>query len=85
MGGVAAMVAVSMGAKVIETHFTDDNNREFRDHHFAHTPESLAELVEFSRRRETLLGDFGKIACVRSGDRQNVYGNFVELSIFVAT
>lgn len=56
MGNVAATIAVCMGAKVIETHFTDDNAREFRDHHFAHTKDSLAELVELCRRRAAMLG-----------------------------
>jgi N-acetylneuraminate synthase/N,N'-diacetyllegionaminate synthase len=56
MGNVAVKVAVCMGARVIETHFTDDNTREFRDHHFAHTRETLADFVEFCRRREVMLG-----------------------------
>ncbi|MCA9136339.1 MAG: N-acetylneuraminate synthase family protein [Planctomycetales bacterium] len=57
MGNVAVTAAVCMGARVIETHFTDDNTREFRDHHFAHTKESLAEFIEFCMRRELMLGD----------------------------
>ncbi|MDF1845446.1 MAG: N-acetylneuraminate synthase family protein [Rubripirellula sp.] len=57
MGNVAVKVAVCMGARVIETHFTDDNTREFRDHHFAHTKETLANFVEFCSRREAMLGD----------------------------
>lgn len=71
MGGVACMVAVGMGAVVIETHFTDDNSREFRDHHFAHTRESLAELVDFCRRREVMMGDHTKqpVAGVETPER----------------
>ncbi len=56
MGNVAVKVAVCMGARVIETHFTDDNHREFRDHHFAHTKETLADFVQFCSRREQMLG-----------------------------
>lgn len=56
MGNVAVKIAVCMGAKVIETHFTDDTSREFRDHHFAHTRETLADFVEFCVRRERMLG-----------------------------
>jgi N-acetylneuraminate synthase/N,N'-diacetyllegionaminate synthase len=56
MGNVAVKVAVCMGARVIETHFTDDNSREFRDHHFAHTKETLADFVDFCARREAMLG-----------------------------
>jgi N,N'-diacetyllegionaminate synthase len=57
MGNVAVKVAVCMGARVIETHFTDDNSREFRDHHFAHTKETLADFVEFCSRRVMMLGE----------------------------
>ncbi len=56
MGNVAVKVAVCMGAQVIETHFTDDTSRDFRDHHFAHTKETLADFVDFCRRRELMLG-----------------------------
>jgi sialic acid synthase SpsE len=56
MGNVAVKIAVCMGARVIETHFTDDNTREFRDHHFAHTKETLADFIEFCKRREQMLG-----------------------------
>lgn len=60
MGDVAGKIAVCMGAKIIETHFTDDNRREFRDHHFAHTRGTLADLVDFARRRTVMLGEGAK-------------------------
>lgn len=71
MGGVAAMIAASMGASVIETHFTDDNTREFRDHHFAHTRDMLTDLVTFCKRRDLMLGAPGKqpIAVVETNKR----------------
>ena len=56
MGNVATTAAVAMGANVIETHFTDDQSREFRDHHFAHNPKEFADLVEFCDRRSVMLG-----------------------------
>lgn len=65
MGNVASKIAVCMGAKVIETHFTDDNAREFRDHHFADTRESLADLIDFCKRRQRMLGDGRRVPVAR--------------------
>lgn len=48
--------AVALGARVIERHFTDDNNREGPDHKFAMNPESWAEMVEQVRILERALG-----------------------------
>jgi sialic acid synthase SpsE len=36
--------AVTLGARVIERHFTDDNNREGPDHKFAMNPENWGQL-----------------------------------------
>ena len=48
--------AVALGARVIERHFTDDNDREGPDHKFAMNPESWAEMVEQVRTLERALG-----------------------------
>jgi sialic acid synthase SpsE len=40
------VAAVTLGARVIERHFTDDNNREGPDHKFALNPEAWAKMVE---------------------------------------
>ena len=48
--------AVAMGARVIERHFTDSNDREGPDHKFALNPETWAEMVAQVRILERSLG-----------------------------
>ena len=49
--------AVTLGARVIEKHFTDDNLRVGPDHKFAMNPKTWAEMVERTRELELALGD----------------------------
>ncbi len=56
-GDSTVLGAVALGAKVIEKHFTDDNNRLGPDHKFAMNPISWKEMVERSRELELALGD----------------------------
>ena len=37
-GHSAVLGAITLGARVVEKHFTDDNSREGPDHSFAMTP-----------------------------------------------
>lgn len=48
--------AVTLGARVIERHFTDSNDREGPDHKFAMNPDSWARMVEETRLIERSLG-----------------------------
>ena len=48
--------AVAMGARVIERHFTDSNDREGPDHKFALNPENWAKMVDEVRILERALG-----------------------------
>ena len=48
--------AVTLGARVIERHFTDSNLREGPDHKFAMNPENWAKMVEETRLLERSLG-----------------------------
>jgi N-acetylneuraminate synthase len=48
--------AVALGARVIERHFTDDNNREGPDHKFALNPDNWAHMVKEVRILERALG-----------------------------
>ncbi len=48
--------AVTLGARVIERHFTDSNNREGPDHKFAMNPENWANMVAETRLLERALG-----------------------------
>src|SRR3990172_3592348 len=52
--------AVALGARVIERHFTDDNNREGPDHKFALDPYNWAHMVQEVRILERALGSSGK-------------------------
>lgn len=48
--------AVALGARVIERHFTDSNDREGPDHKFAMDPDKWARMVEETRLLERALG-----------------------------
>jgi N-acetylneuraminate synthase len=55
-GHATVLGAVALGARVIEKHFTDDNNREGPDHKFAMNPQTWADMVENTRLLEKALG-----------------------------
>ena len=52
--------AVALGARVIERHFTDSNEREGPDHKFAMNPDNWAEMVQQVRTLERALGSSDK-------------------------
>lgn len=52
--------AVALGARVIERHFTDSNDREGPDHKFALNPQDWAHMVEEVRILERALGSHEK-------------------------
>ncbi len=52
--------AVTLGARVIERHFTDRNDREGPDHKFAMNPKAWARMVEETRLLERALGSADK-------------------------
>lgn len=56
-GHATVLGAVAMGARVVEKHFTDDNNREGPDHGFSMNPISWKAMVERTRELEAALGD----------------------------
>src|SRR5574339_1203058 len=53
--------AVTLGARVIERHFTDSNDREGPDHKFAMNPENWAKMVAETRLLERALGSPDKV------------------------
>mgnify|MGYP001765966201 FL=1 len=59
-GHATVLGAVALGARVIEKHFTDDNQREGPDHAFAMNPQSWAEMVTATRQLERALGSGNK-------------------------
>lgn len=56
-GWQAAVQAVTLGATMIEKHFTLDRDLPGPDHWFSATPNEMAELVNEVRRAESCLGD----------------------------
>lgn len=60
--------AVTLGARVIERHFTDSNNREGPDHKFAMDPEAWARMVEETRLLERALGSPDKFIAENEKD-----------------
>jgi len=62
--------AVAMGARVIERHFTDSNERSGPDHKFALNPQTWAEMVEQVRILERSLGSPRKVV---AGNEQETY------------
>ncbi len=59
-GHATVLGAVTLGARVIEKHFTDDNDRAGPDHPFAMNPETWAAMVKATRQLERALGSGDK-------------------------
>jgi sialic acid synthase SpsE len=55
------LAAVTLGACVIERHFTDSNDRDGPDHKFAMDPQGWATMVDETRLLERALGSSDKI------------------------
>lgn len=56
-GHVTVLGAVALGARIIEKHFTDDNNRDGPDHGFSMNLASFREMVLRTRDLESALGN----------------------------
>lgn len=69
-GHATVLGAVTLGARVVEKHFTDDNGREGPDHKFAMNPQSWASMVENTRQLERALGSADKF--VAGNEQQTV-------------
>jgi sialic acid synthase SpsE len=59
-GHAAVLGAVALGARVVEKHFTDDNNRIGPDHKFAMNPQAWSDMVTATRQLERALGSGDK-------------------------
>ena len=56
LGHTTVLGAVALGAKVIEKHFTDNNDLNGPDHKFSMNPSSWKEMVDRTRELEYALG-----------------------------
>ena len=68
IGDTTVLGAIALGAKVIEKHFTDDNNREGPDHKFSMNPKSWKDMVTRSRELELSLG--GSIKKIENNEKE---------------
>lgn len=59
-GHATVLGAVALGARVVEKHFTDDNNRVGPDHPFAMNPKTWANMVKATRQLERAFGSGDK-------------------------
>ena len=60
-GHATTLGAITLGARVIEKHFTDNNNQEGPDHGFAMNPQTWRDMVDRSYELLVSLGDGVKI------------------------
>jgi sialic acid synthase SpsE len=59
-GAATTLGAVALGARVVEKHFTDDNDRVGPDHKFAMNPTTWRDMVDRTRELERALGTGNK-------------------------
>jgi N-acetylneuraminate synthase len=67
-GHATVLGAIALGARVIEKHFTDKNDREGPDHKFAMNPSAWAEMVARTRELERALGSSDKFVAGNEND-----------------
>ncbi len=71
-GNATVLGAVTLGARMIERHFTDSNDREGPDHKFALNPQAWAHMVQETRLLERALGSADKFIVGNEQDTQVV-------------
>lgn len=59
-GHSTVLGAITLGARVIEKHFTDDVNRDGPDHSFSMDPNTWKSMIYASRELEAALGGYDK-------------------------
>ena len=69
-GHATVLGAVTLGARMIEKHFTDDTGRVGPDHKFSMDPKTWREMVDRTRELEYALGDGVKV--VEPNEQQTV-------------
>ena len=61
IGCESCLIAASYGAKIIEKHFTLNNNfSNFRDHKISLNPKNMKEMISSTRRVENMIGKYEK-------------------------
>lgn len=67
-GHATVLGAVTLGSRVVEKHFTDDNDRVGPDHPFAMNPETWAAMVKATRTLERAMGSGDKFVAGNEGE-----------------
>lgn len=81
IGKEAPLLAISLGAKIVEKHFTLSNNySKFRDHKISLNPKDMRQLVSSIRKAELMLGNENKK--VQHGESKNLHS--IRRSIYAA-
>lgn len=70
LGHETVLGAVTLGARYIEKHFTDDNNRIGPDHPFSMNPTTWKQMVDSTRKLELALG--AGVKKVEDNEKQTV-------------
>jgi sialic acid synthase SpsE len=70
LGHTTVLGAVTLGAKVIEKHFTDNNDLNGPDHKFSMNPTTWKEMINRTRELELALG--GTIKKVEENEKETV-------------
>jgi len=69
-GHATVLGAVTLGARIIEKHFTDNVEREGPDHAFSMAPKAWREMVDRTRELEAALGD--EVKKVEDNEKETV-------------
>lgn len=69
-GDTTVLGAIALGARVVEKHFTDDNDRKGPDHGFSMTPKTWKEMVDRSREIEAAMGTGIKV--IEENEKESV-------------
>ncbi len=80
LGYEAAIIAITLGAKCIEKHFTIDKNMEGPDHKASLSPEELKLYVKKIRETEIMLGDGVKQCKISEIDTRNLVRRSVAIN-----
>ena len=81
IGKEASLLAISLGAKIIEKHFTLSNNfSKFRDHKISLNPNDMGQLVSSIRKGELMFGNENKK--IQYGETKNLH--LIRRSIYTA-
>ena len=78
-GHSTVLGSVALGARVIEKHFTDNNNRIGPDHKFSMNPKTWREMVDATRELEHAIGDGYKKVEKNEKDSQIVQRRSIRL------